>query len=171
MKIQIQWEFDLPYGSDGVDHDRFAEENGVPLIVDMCDYFEEPSDVSDDHITDALSDEFGWLIKGWEVIESCNLDKEDIIINHQEQPAPFMEDNVETISTPISSSSEESLMTVNDSTPTQVNEDSMITQLFHQFISEGGDPKVTEFKKHLNELINSEIKQLCGRSGLSLIHI
>ena len=72
---------------------------------------------------------------------------------------------METNSTPISSSSEENLMTVNDSTPIPVNEDSMITQLFQQFISQGGDPKVTEFKKHLNELINSEIKPLCGRSA------
>ena len=165
MKIQIQWEFDLPCGSDSVDHDRFAEENGVPIIVDLCDYFEAPSEVSDDHITDALSDEHGWLIQSWEVIEACNSDNVNNIINHQEQPAPFKEDNMETISTPISSSSEENLMSVNDSTPTQVNEDSMITQLFQQFISEGGAPKVTEFKKHLNELINSEIKPLCGRSA------
>ena len=43
----------------------------------------------------------------------------------------------------------------------------MITQLFQQFIENGGTPKVTEFKKHLNELINSDIKQLCGRSGKS----
>jgi len=50
------------------------------------------------------------------------------------------------------------------STPS-ANEDSMITQLFQQFIDNGGEPKVTEFKKHLNELINSDIKPLCGRAG------
>jgi hypothetical protein len=52
----------------------------------------------------------------------------------------------------------------NISTPS-ANEDSMITQLFQQFIDNGGEPKVTEFKKHLNELINSDIKPLCGRAG------
>ena len=41
----------------------------------------------------------------------------------------------------------------------------MIEQLFNQFIENGGEPKVTAFKRHLNELINSDIKQLCGRSG------
>lgn len=56
--------------------------------------------------------------------------------------------------------------TPNITTP-NTNEDSMITQLFQQFIENGGTPKVTEFKKHLNELINSDIKQLCGRSGKS----
>ena len=42
---------------------------------------------------------------------------------------------------------------------------SMIENLFNQFIENGGEPKVTAFKRHLNELINSDIKQLCGRSG------
>ena len=58
-------------------------------------------------------------------------------------------------------------METNNTTTPNTNEDSMITQLFQQFIENGGTPKVTEFKKHLNELINSDIKQLCGRSGKS----
>jgi len=40
-----------------------------------------------------------------------------------------------------------------------------IQQLFQEFINSGGEPKVTSFKKHLDELINSDIKHLCGRSG------
>ena len=58
-------------------------------------------------------------------------------------------------------------METNNTTTPITNEDSMITQLFQQFIENGGTPKVTEFKKHLNELINSDIKQLCVRSGKS----
>ena len=58
-------------------------------------------------------------------------------------------------------------METNNTTTPNTNEDSMITHLFQQFIENGGTPKVTEFKKHLNELINSDIKQLCGRSGKS----
>jgi len=64
------------------------------------------------------------------------------------------------------SSKDNNMENNNISTPT-TNEDSMITQLFQQFIENGGTPKVTEFKKHLNNLINSDIKQLCGRSGKS----
>ena len=187
--IKIDWEFDIEsdeqtqemLGLSEGDIDAILEDPeklegyqrdvatlfGVPHEVDLSEFFDDPRSVSSDQITDALSDQFGWLVNDYEWIDkSCNLDQDNNIINHQEQPAPFMEDNMETdsTSTPISSS-EENLMSVNDSTPTPVNEDSMITQLFQQFISQGGDPKVTEFKKHLNELINSEIKPLCGRSA------
>ena len=44
---------------------------------------------------------------------------------------------------------------------------SNIQQLFHDFVNSGGDPKVTSFKRHLDKLINSEIKPLCGRSAKS----
>ena len=173
MKIQIQWEFDLPYDSDAADHDRFAEEQGIPLIVDMCEFFEDPATVSDDHITDALSDEYGWLVRSWEVLEACNLETCDIIINHQAQTINPLEDQMEssTISNLTSASNEENLMSVNDSTPTQtVNEDvmsqqEMIVEMFKNFLSEGGDPKVTAFKTHLNDLINGHVKPLCSRSG------
>lgn len=40
-----------------------------------------------------------------------------------------------------------------------------IQQLFQEFINGGGEPKVTEFKRHLDQLINSDIKHLCGRSS------
>ena len=42
---------------------------------------------------------------------------------------------------------------------------STINQLFQEFIQSGGEPKVTSFKRHLDKLINSEIKPLCGRSS------
>ena len=41
----------------------------------------------------------------------------------------------------------------------------LIDQLFQQFIDNGGEPKVTSFKRHLDQLINADIKPLCGRSG------
>ena len=44
---------------------------------------------------------------------------------------------------------------------------STIQQLFQEFITGGGEPKVTAFKRHLDELINSDIKHLCGRSAKS----
>ena len=46
-----------------------------------------------------------------------------------------------------------------------VYDDEMILGLFNNFIENGGDPKVTAFKKHLDELINVKIKSLCGRSA------
>jgi len=42
---------------------------------------------------------------------------------------------------------------------------STIQQLFQEFINDGGEPKVTSFKRHLDKLINQEIKSLCGRSA------
>ena len=62
--------------------------------------------------------------------------------------------NTSTPSTPSTPSNEETVM-------------SNIQQLFHDFIESGGDPKVTSFKRHLDKLINSEIKPLCGRSAKS----
>ena len=44
-------------------------------------------------------------------------------------------------------------------------ENSNIQQLFQLFIDNGGEPKVTAFKRHLDKLINEEIKPLCGRSA------
>ena len=45
MKIQIQWEFDLGL-EDHPDymqfHNDFAAEQGVPLVVDMCEFFDNP---------------------------------------------------------------------------------------------------------------------------------
>ena len=44
-------------------------------------------------------------------------------------------------------------------------DDEMILGLFNNFVAEGGDPKVTSFKKHLDQLINAKVKPLCGRSA------
>ena len=43
--------------------------------------------------------------------------------------------------------------------------ETMIQQLFQEFVNNGGEPKVTAFKRHLDDLINSDIKPLCGRSS------
>ena len=45
---------------------------------------------------------------------------------------------------------------------TEVNH---IKALFDEFIAAGGDPKVTAFKKHIDALIKTDIKQLCSGSG------
>ena len=45
-----------------------------------------------------------------------------------------------------------------------LHDDEMILGLFNNFVDDGGAPKVTDFKKHLDELINVKIKPLCGRS-------
>ena len=52
-------------------------------------------------------------------------------------------------------------------TNTEVNNMSTIETLFHEFIQNGGEPKVTEFKSYVDQLIKSEIKPLCGRSAKS----
>ena len=69
MKIRIQWEFDL--SSEVVyegAHDEFAFDNGVPLEVDLGEFFDNPREVCEDRITDALSDEYGWLVNSWEEV-------------------------------------------------------------------------------------------------------
>jgi hypothetical protein len=52
-------------------------------------------------------------------------------------------------------------------TNTEVNNMSTIETLFNEFLENGGEPKVTEFKRHLDQLIKSDIKHLCGRSAKS----
>jgi len=44
-------------------------------------------------------------------------------------------------------------------------DDEMILGLFNNFIEAGGMPKVTAFKKHLDELINVKVKPLCSGRG------
>jgi hypothetical protein len=44
-------------------------------------------------------------------------------------------------------------------------DDEMIVGLFNNFVNEGGEPLVTSFKKHLDDLINVHVKKLCGRSA------
>ena len=46
-------------------------------------------------------------------------------------------------------------------------DDDMIKGLFNNFIEAGGDPKVTDFKSHLNDLIDVFVKPLCGRKSKS----
>ena len=56
----------------------------------------------------------------------------------------------------------------NSNQPTNIQEETVmsnIQNIFQQFIDNGGEPKVTAFKRHLDKLINSDIKPLCGRSG------
>ena len=44
-------------------------------------------------------------------------------------------------------------------------DDEMIKGLFNNFIEAGGDPKVTDFKRHIDDLIAVFVKPLCGRSA------
>ncbi len=56
----------------------------------------------------------------------------------------------------------------NSNQTTNIQEETVMSNIqtiFQQFIDNGGEPKVTAFKRHLDKLINSEIKPLCGRSG------
>ena len=45
---------------------------------------------------------------------------------------------------------------------------SAIQQLFNEFLESGGQPKVTEFKRYFDKLVNDEIKSQCGRSSKSV---
>ncbi len=56
----------------------------------------------------------------------------------------------------------------NSNQPTNIQEETVMSNIqaiFQQFIDNGGEPKVTAFKRHLDKLINADIKPLCGRSG------
>ena len=44
-----------------------------------------------------------------------------------------------------------------------------IVNIFNTYIENGGLPKVTSFKKHLDQLINSNIKSLCSSQGKSAV--
>ena len=90
-KIKVEWEFDIETNEelqsrlgltegDVVDmlgddydarklHDLCCAEMGVPRYVDLDLFFDDPHDVSEFQITDALSDEYGWLIKSWNYIQ------------------------------------------------------------------------------------------------------
>jgi len=50
-------------------------------------------------------------------------------------------------------------------TNSEVNNMSTIEILFHEFLQNGGEPKVTDFKRHLDQLIKTDIKPLCSRSA------
>ena len=56
----------------------------------------------------------------------------------------------------------------NSNQPTNIQEETVMSNIqtiFQQFVDNGGEPKVTAFKRHLDKLINTDIKPLCGRSG------
>jgi len=46
-----------------------------------------------------------------------------------------------------------------------MSNENQIIELFQTFLSNGGSPKVTSFKKHLDKLISDNVKPLCVRSG------
>lgn len=90
-KIKVKWEFDISTNeelqsrlgltegdvndmlSDEYDaeklHSLCCGETGAPRYVDLDLFFEDPHTVSECQITDALSDEYGWLIKSWHYIQ------------------------------------------------------------------------------------------------------
>lgn len=47
------------------------------------------------------------------------------------------------------------------------NLQSAILNLFQEFQDAGGSPKVTEFKRYIDQQINQHVKPLCGHSALS----
>ena len=56
----------------------------------------------------------------------------------------------------------------NSNQPTNIQEETVMSNIqaiFQAFVDNGGEPKVTSFKRHLDKLINTDIKPLCGRSG------
>ena len=56
----------------------------------------------------------------------------------------------------------------NSNQTTNIQEETVmsnIQNIFQAFVDNGGEPKVTAFKRHLDKLINTDIKPLCGRSG------
>jgi hypothetical protein len=87
-RVEVQWEFDITVDeelqrrlglTEGevyeiLDEEGGAEklnkmccvEMGVPCFVDLDLFFDDPRAVSDDQITDALSDEHGWLVDSFE---------------------------------------------------------------------------------------------------------
>ena len=90
-KIKVKWEFDIETNeelqsrlglSEGDVNDMLSDEydteklhslccgeTGTPRYVDLDLFFDDPHAVSDKQITDALSDEYGWLIKSWRYIQ------------------------------------------------------------------------------------------------------
>ena len=61
---------------------------------------------------------------------------------------------------------------MSNSTTTQTQENpmdhySLIESLFNDYLTSGGSPKVTEFKRHVDRLIKDKIKPLCSGHGKS----
>lgn len=86
--IEVQWEFNIVTDEElqrrldltegevyaMIDEDEGAErlnsmcaqEMGVPVFVDLDLIFDDPRSVDHYQITDALSDEYGFLVDSWE---------------------------------------------------------------------------------------------------------
>ena len=47
----------------------------------------------------------------------------------------------------------------------QMNNEQLITELFKAYVSEGGAPRITSFRTHLNSLLSTHIKPLTGGSS------
>ena len=57
--------------------------------------------------------------------------------------------------------------THNQETDMPKYDDELIVSLFNNFIEDGGEPKVTSFKKHLDLLIKLKVKPMCSSKGKS----
>ncbi|MAE83203.1 MAG: hypothetical protein CMB80_10730 [Flammeovirgaceae bacterium] len=92
------------------------------------------------------------------------------IINHRNQ-SNQKDKIMASNSTPPSIPANEDNMENTTPTPTAPTKDimpaHMIKYIFEAFLTDGGSPKVTEFKRHLDELVKSEIKPLCYRTAQS----
>lgn len=42
---------------------------GVPVYVDLDLFFDSPQAMSEEEVTNALSDEYGWLVKDWHYVD------------------------------------------------------------------------------------------------------
>jgi hypothetical protein len=49
-----------------------AQHWGVPLFVDLDLFFDNPHSMSNEEVTDALSDEYGWLVNDWHYVDSAD---------------------------------------------------------------------------------------------------
>ena len=90
-KVEVDWEFDIETNEeiwerlglteseviamleDEYDANKLKDlccgELGVPRYVDLDLFFDNFRTVDEDTITDTLSDEYGWLIKGWSYVQ------------------------------------------------------------------------------------------------------
>ena len=90
-KIRVIWEFDIATDerlqelldisavkveemlSDEDEAERLqrlcCSAMGVPRFVDLDLFFNDPHTVSEHQITDALSDEYGWLVADWYYVQ------------------------------------------------------------------------------------------------------
>jgi len=91
MLVKVRWEFDVENDTDTqtmlglndddikaivADPERLELYNknaaslfGVPQYVDLNLFFDDPTTVTDDQITDSLSDEYGWLVNSFEKVK------------------------------------------------------------------------------------------------------